>query len=380
MSFDLGRWIAAFPVREHCLYLDHAAVCPLPTPVADAMRERVAAQEKGGRLAEEEWRTAALTCRHLGAQIMGCAPEDVSIIRSTSEGLSFIAEGFDWQPGDDVLVGDEEFASNAAPWFHLADRGVTVRRFPQRGGRVDPHDVSRHITPATRILAVSWVSFHTGWVAPLAALKSLCRETGTALVVDAIQGLGATAMDMRALGVDAVVADSHKWMLGPEGVGLMATTPRFRSSLRPVISGWRNVVRRPGRMILDEVSHLEDGRRFEPGATNSVGIAGLAAALDLLTTIGLDTIRGRIESLNRLLTRILVAHGWEVASPGSGHPALGIVAGRPREVSPREAVSRLAERHVIVSARENLVRFSPHFYATRGEIEALDRILAKCSL
>lgn len=380
MTFDLGRWLPEFPIRENCLYLDHAAVCPLPKSTAQAMRNRVEAQEQGGRRAEADWKNSTLSCRHLGAQLMGCDPEDVSLIRSTSEGLSIIAEGLDWQPGDEVLVGAEEFASNAAPWLNLAHRGVEIRRFPQLNGRIDPHDVKHHLTPRTRVLAVSWVSFHTGWIAPLAALKSLCRETGTALVVDAIQGLGAACLHMRSLGLDAVVADSHKWLLGPEGIGVMGTSPRFRAALRPVLTGWRSVRRRPGSMFLRDLEPLEDGRRFEPGATNSVGIAGLAASLDLLTTVGMDVVTQRVETLNRLLTRILIAHGWEVASPGSGHPALGIVAAKPPAGSAREAVARLEERHVLASAREQLVRFSPHWYTTRGEIEALDRILTKCGL
>ena len=380
MSFDLGRWLPEFPVREQYLYLDHAAVCPLPRPVAEAMRRRGADQETSGYERWEAWHTHVLTCRHLGAELVGCAPEDVTLVRSTSEGLSLIAGGLGWAEGDEVLVGDEEFAANVAPWLGLRERGVVVRRYSQPDGRVDVDHISEQLSPHTRLLAVSWVAFHTGWIAPLAQLARICRDNGTLLVVDAIQGLGVLPMNLRSLGVDALVADAHKWLLGPEGVGIMAMSAELRQRIQPILLGWRNVVHGRGDYFLHELNPLEDGRRFEPGAPNSVGIAGLAAALDLLQEVGFEVVHSRVEMLQRLLTRVLIAHGWDVFSPGSGHPAAGIVSGRPPNIAPDAAVKRLRERRIICSVRQGSIRLSPHFYITKGEIEAFDRILEKTGL
>ncbi len=380
MTFDLGHWLAAFPVREHALYLDHAAVCPLPKPVADAMQQRISEQRDSGHENYREWNNHRLTCRHIGSQLIGCDPDDVSIVRSTSEGLSLIAEGLDWTVGDQVVVGAEEFAANASPWLGLERRGVEVRRFPQPDGRIDPDVVDRHLGDRTRVLAISWVAFHSGWIAPLAQLGRLCRDRDVLLIVDAIQGLGVLPMHMGALAIDAVVADGHKWLLGPEGAGLMATTSALREHLHPVISGWRNIVREPKSFFLERLEYRRDGRRFEPGASNDIGIAGMAAALDMVATVERDNIQTRIEMLSRLLTRILLAHDWDVFSPGSGHPIAGIVAARHPAVAPEEACRRLRDRRVIVSMRQGYVRFSPHFYTTRGELEALDRILEKIGL
>jgi cysteine desulfurase/selenocysteine lyase len=380
MTFDLGRWLPDFPVREHALYLDHAAVCPLPKPVAEAMRRRITEQEQTGYENYREWRNHHLSCRHLGSQLIGCNPDDISIIRSTSEGLSLIAEGLDLSETDEVVVGSEEFAANVSPWLGLARRGVKIVRFQQPDGRIDPQVVEEHLCERTRVVAVSWVAFHTGWIAPLAQLGRLCRDREIFLVVDAIQGLGVLPMHMRALSVDAVVADGHKWLLGPEGAGLMATTPELRSRLHPVILGWRNVTLNPHDYFLQRLELHEDGRRFEAGATNDIGISGLAAGLDLIAAVDRENIQARIEMLSRLLTRILLAHGWDVYSPGSGHPIAGIVAARHPGVSPIDALRRLRERRVVVSARQGNVRFSPHFYTTKGELEALDRILEKVGL
>ncbi len=380
MAIEPGKWLDEFPIREQYLYLDHAAVCPLPRPVARAMRQRIADQEETGHEKYKEWRNNHLSCRHLGSQLIGCEPQDISIIRSTSEGLSLIAEGLEWRDGDEVLVGEEEFAANVAPWLALARHGVRVRRFPQPDGRIDPEAVAGLIGERTRVLAVSWVAFHTGWIAPLAQLGRICRDAGCLLVVDAIQGLGVLPMDVRALAVDAVVADGHKWLLGPEGAGLMATSEELRERIHPVISGWRNVELPPGDFFLERLDYLEDGRRFEPGASNDVGVAGLAAGLDIIMSVGRDDVQARVELLARTVTRILIAHGWDVLSPGAGHPIAGIVAARHPNVAPREAARRLRERRVICSVRQGYLRLSPHFYITRGELEALDRILEKVGL
>jgi len=380
MTFDLSSWLSDFPIREHALFLDHAAVCPLPTPVAEAMRQRIAQQERTGHDHYQDWQNNHLSCRHLGSQLIGCEAEDISIVRSTSEGLSLIAEGLDWAKGDEVLVGTEEFAANVAPWLALARRGVKVVRYPQPDGRVNPAVVEERLGERTRLLAVSWVAFHTGWIAPLAQLARLCHDRGVLLVVDAIQGLGVLPMNMRALGIDAVVADGHKWLLAPEGAGLMATTKELRERLSPVLSGWRNVVLAPHDYFLQRLEPHGDGRRFEPGAPNDVGVAGLAAALDLISAVDRENIQVRVEMLARLLTRILLAHGWDVYSPGSGHPIAGIIAARHPSVQPPEARRRLRERSVVVAVRQGLVRFSPHFYTTKGELEALDRILEKIGI
>jgi selenocysteine lyase/cysteine desulfurase len=173
------------------------------------------------------------------------------------------------------------------------------------------------------------------------------------------------------------VADGHKWLLGPEGAGLLVTRPELRSRLRPVMAGWTNTVREENSMLLERFQPYEDGRRFEPGTLPTVLLAGLAAALELLLEAGLPAIHERVSLHSRTITHALLQLGWEVVSPGSGHPVAGIVAGRHPFLPPEEVARRLHARQIEVSAREGVVRFSPHFYTTQGELEALRVILGK---
>ena len=377
MPLEIARWLPEFPVRQSCLYLNHAAVAPLPARVADAMRARIDEQERSGGKHWDAWRETDLAIRSLAAELVDVAPADVSIVRSTSEGLSQVAQGIDWREGDAVLVGAEEFAANVAPWLALERRGVAVRRLPSHDGRITPDDAAELLAPPVRVLALSWVAFHTGWVAPVAELADLAHERGITVVLDAIQGLGVLPRTLADLGVDALVADGHKWLLGPEGAGVLVTTPELRARLAGALAAWRNVRHHPHDLFLDELEFLDDGRRFEPGSPASILHAGLAAALDLILEAGIAEIGERVVANARTIMQLLLKLGWQVGSPGSGHPIAGIVAARHPFLPPHEVVKRLRDRSIEVSARQAWVRFSPHFYATAGELDALGVILGK---
>jgi cysteine desulfurase / selenocysteine lyase len=377
VPLEIARWLPEFPVRDNCLYLNHAAVAPLPRRVVAAMQERLADMQAHGSHNWERWQETELGTRSLAAELVGCRPEDISLIRSTSEGISMIAQGLGLKKGDVVLVAEEDFASNVAPYLALQPRGVVVRRYPNPRGRINPDEVAMMLGPKVKALALSWVAFHTGWVAPVAELAAAAHKAGAVVVLDAIQGLGALPDRMDDLGVDALVADGHKWLLAPEGLGIMATRPELRARLQPVLAGWLNVRRDGHDMFLRELEFHADGRRFEPGAMPNVLLAGLHAAVDLLLEAGMANVAERVAGHNRALTRNLLEVGWQVGSPGSANPVAGIVAGKHPFLPAHEAARRLRERHIEVTARQGWVRFSPHFYATVGELDALRVILGK---
>jgi len=252
-----------------------------------------------------------------------------------------------------------------------------VRRFPTPGGVIDADTVLPLLAPPVKLLALSWVAFHTGWVAPVAELARAAHERRILVVLDAIQGLGVLPDTLSTLGVDALVADGHKWLLAPEGTGLLVTTGELRARLQPVLAGWHNARRKPAEFFLGELELHVDGRRFEPGSLPTVLVAGLGAALELLLEAGAGEIHERVVSHARHLTHLLLEAGWQVGSPGSGHAIAGIVAAHHPYLPADQVARRLRERSVEAAARQGWVRFSPHFYATAGELDALAVILGK---
>ncbi|HEY1435464.1 MAG TPA: aminotransferase class V-fold PLP-dependent enzyme, partial [Thermoanaerobaculia bacterium] len=227
-----------FPVRRHLLYFNHAAVAPLPRRVADAMTAHVKSVRDRGAADWRAWYGMIETVRGKAARLLGAETAEIAFLPNTSWGVNLVALGFAWNAGDNVVTTDMEFPSNAYPWRRLTARGVECRIVKSRAGRVTAEDFAGLVDARTRVVAVSWVAFHNGFVFPLAEIGRLCRERGILLVVDAIQGLGALPLDVRASGVDVLCADGHKWLFGAEGGAIFYVNEGAREKVPARAAGW----------------------------------------------------------------------------------------------------------------------------------------------
>src|SRR6516164_2951996 len=189
MSFDFSPETLdrEFPVRRNLLYFNHAAVSPLPRRVADAMTAHVENARERGAADWRAWYAQIERAREKAARLVHAATSEIAFVPNTSWGLNLVALGYPWAAGDNVVTTDLEFPSNAYPWRELGGRGVECRVAKSRDGRIAADDVAALVDARTRVVAVSWVAFHNGFVFPLAELGAFCRERGILLVVDAIQ-------------------------------------------------------------------------------------------------------------------------------------------------------------------------------------------------
>jgi selenocysteine lyase/cysteine desulfurase len=224
-------------------------------------------------------------------------------------------------------------------------------------------------------MAVSWVAFHNGFVYPLEEIGRFCRERGILFVVDAIQGLGALPLDVSKTPVDVLAADAHKWLLGQEGCTTFYVREAVRDRLPITFGGWWNTKGEESeRGFLGELEFYKSARRYEPGSLPTAQIAGLEAAIDLLTGVGIETVQNRILQTVRQLREGLVSRGWRITTPEPF--ASGILAAVPLDGDARAMAKKLEERGIIVAPREGAVRFSPHFYNDEAEVarilEAID--------
>ncbi|MEO8217531.1 MAG: aminotransferase class V-fold PLP-dependent enzyme, partial [Acidobacteriota bacterium] len=206
-----------FPITANVIYFNHAAVGPLPRRSVAAIRSHASDQMYWGALHWREWTDEYARFRAAAARLIGSAADEISILKNTSEGISFVAEGFRWNAGDNVVTTDLEFPSNFVPWKRLERRGVQCRVVPSTDGAFTVDDVESLVDDRTRIVTVSSVQFHNGFAADLVAIGALCAERGISFCVDAIQGLGQIPLDVRKANISFLAADAHKWMLGPEG-------------------------------------------------------------------------------------------------------------------------------------------------------------------
>jgi selenocysteine lyase/cysteine desulfurase len=309
------------------------------------------------------------------ARLLSADPGEIAFTKNTSEGISMFASGLDWQPGDEVVSIEGEFPANFYPWKALERRGVILRLAPAEQGRVGQEAILRALTPRTRVVTVSFVQYLSGFRLDLEKLGQACAAHGCLLFVDAIQGLGAFPVDVKKSNIAGLAADSHKWMLGPEGAALLYVNRQVMEWITPSEVGW-TTVRHWSDFSRRELSWRDDARRYECGTLNTAGIYGLGAAVNLLLEVGIPNIAERVLDLTDRLRSGLLAQGHSVFGPRVREEASGIVSFVPRQGTAEHLLNLFLAHGVQVAARGGMVRIAPHFYNTEGEI---DRVLELAS-
>lgn len=365
-----------FPALDHGIYLDHAAVAPMPLCAADAMG-RAAMRAAQGLHTDQAWYRDALRVRTLGARMVGArGAHEIAFVPNTSTGLATLAlagfRGRPWQEGDRIVCLATDFPANRLPWLNLRARGVKVDEvLPDAHGLYGTGRILDAITDHTRLVAIPHVHYGTGERFDLKAISDLAHQARAWLCVDAIQSVGAMPVDVVRDGVDFLVADGHKWMLGPEGAGFLYCREDLIEQLPPPIVGWMN----RENALTFEADHLRwhaDARRFEPGTWNVIGLHGLAASLDTLLAEGLGQVWRKIDALNALLRDGLHAKGRKIVSPKAEAKRSGILAFLPPAgETPEQAQTRLKAQGIRLAVRAGCLRASPHFYNTPQQIERL---------
>jgi selenocysteine lyase/cysteine desulfurase len=359
-----------FDLDPAMIYLNHAAVAPWPRRTADAVARFAAENARDGARHYPRWLQVERRLRERLARLIGGEASDVALLKNTSEAISVVAFGFPWQAGDNVVLAAEEFPSNRIPWQALARLGVECRT-AHLSGAGDPEQALLDLVDRrTRMLSVSSVQYGNGLRMNLERLGAACRARGVALCVDAIQSLGALPFDVQAVQADFVMADGHKWMLGPEGLALLWVRPEWRERLTLYQYGW-HMTRQGGNFDATEWQPADDARRFECGSPNLLGAHGLDASLSLLEEHGIarvaDAVLGRG---GHLIERIAARAELELLSDARPARRSGIVTFRHRGIDSATLHRRLLDAGVVCAARGGGVRFSPHFYTPLAQLDA----------
>ena len=371
---------AEFPLDPDLIYFNHAAVGVWPRRTADAVKSFAEQNMKRGAADYPRWLKVERELRgRLKRLVNAASSDDIALCKNTSEALSLIAYGLQWQTGENVVSSDQEFPSNRIVWESLQNRGVKLRLADISGS--DPEAAMIALCDEnTRLLSVSSVQYGTGLRMDLRRLGQFCHDNHILFCVDAIQSLGALQFDAQDCHADFVVADGHKWMLGPEGLALFYSNSKARNQLRLQQYGWR-MVERAGDFDAKEWIPAKAARRFEPGSPNMLGIYALNGSLSLLEEIGMDRVEAEV--LTRAETLIDWVHSRDelelITSEQHGRYA-GIVTFRVRSLDNdghADLYRRLMTNGLICANRAGGIRFSPHFYSDLSRFELLwDRISA----
>ncbi len=365
-----ARYRDEFPVTRELIYLNHAAVAPLCRPASEAMKQLADDACFFGSLHYDRWMAAYDGLRAAAAKLINASAREIAIVKNTSEGIAMVASGLDWKPGDRVIAFEEEFPANYYPWLRLERRGVKVAWL----SIYDPLEKIAAALPGARLLAISFVNYLSGYRVDLKGIGELCRQHECFFLVDAIQGMGAFPIDVEACHIDALAADGHKWMLGPEGNGVLYVRQRWQDAIEPVEFGWTNPANYADYSSRDMTLRADAGR-YECGTLNTIGCFGQQAALEFLLEVGIENIAPAVQALTDRLEAGVRNKGYEVMAERTAQTGSGIISFRHPSIDSRSIVSDLKRNRITAAPRQGWVRMSPHFYITGDDIEQVLSLL-----
>jgi selenocysteine lyase/cysteine desulfurase len=371
---DLGPIVAPgdFPAIGKSVYLNTASVCLMYSGAERAVVEWTHDLAENGTIHfdEDAEERAFATLHASAARLFNCRPEEIAVGSSATELLASLAWAIAPAAGSNIVSTRLEFPSTIYPWARVARHtGAEVRLADG-----DPIDL---IDRGTAVVCVSDVIYSTGRRLDVAGLAEATHRNGALLVIDATQSAGGIPIDVGALGVDALITASYKWLCGPFGVAVMYLAPHLHEHLEPGLVGFRSHERmwdlRADRLTLPPNAH-----RFEFG-TMAYGCApGLASSIDYLLRLDVGRIFSRNRKLADLLIEGLRERNAEILSPVDDGARSSIVATRFAGTDVRILSQRLNEAGIVVSARRDVLRFSPHLYNDADDIQQALTVIDRC--
>ncbi len=367
-----------FPHPDNLVYLNHAAVGPWPKCTRDAVTQFANENTAQGAADYPKWTLLENTLRERLAWLINTDSTDsIALLKSTSEALSVIAYGLEWDTGDNIVLSSQEFPSNRIVWESLKHLGVEIRIVDFTESDNPENALIAATDHRTRLLTSSSIHYASGLCMRLEQLGEHCRAHNILFCVDAIQSLGAFAFDVSAVHADFVVADGHKWMLGPEGLALFYCHERLLDKLKLHQYGW-HMVQHAGDYDRQDWQPAANAKRFECGSPNMLGAHALHASLGLLQSEGFPKISDNIiKNTSYLIENIKNISGSQLHSWSSPERPSGIINFSIENINNAALHRYLVENRVICALRGSGIRFSPHYYHSNTQLELAMEVLKK---
>jgi selenocysteine lyase/cysteine desulfurase len=362
-----------FNLRKDLIYLNHAGVSPWPLRTTKTVQLFAAENNVQGSYRYPEWLKKETELRVLSRKILKAPSEDdIALLKNTSEALSVVAYGLDWIEGDNIVSSNQEFPSNRIVWESLSCKGVEFREADLSSASTPEDALFSLVDNRTRLITISSIQFSSGLRMNLKRIGEFCKERGILFCVDAIQSIGAVEFDVKEILADFVMADGHKWMLGPEGLAVFYCKPDVRDRLSIKQFGW-HMVEAMGEFDRRDWTIANNARRFECGSPNMLGIHALSASLSLLLEVGMKTVEKEILKRNEyLFEKIQSRPALELITSTQINRYAGIVTFRLRDTDNVALYNYLIQNNVVCAPRSGGIRLSPHCYTL---YDHLDRVI-----
>lgn len=369
-----------FDLDDDIIYLNHAAVSPWPVKTAAAVSRFAKENASVGSKNYSDWLKVENSLRQKLAELINAnSVNEISLLKSTSEGLSLIAYGLNWNAGDNIVLPEEEFPSNKIVWQSLQNQGVEVRLIPINDALNPEHALIAAMDDSTRLLTCSSVQYASGLKLDLEKLGTACKSADKPILfcIDAIQSIGALQFDAQKYSADFVVADGHKWMMGPEGLALFYCREDLIAQLKIYEFGW-HMLENPGDFTQTSYAYSTSGTRFECGSPNMTAIHALNASLDIIFEIGMNTIESLVlKNTQYLIDQLQNIDNCEILTPVDNSRHAGIVLFSIEGTDSENLYNYLMLHGVMCASRGGGVRLSPHFYIRKEQLERVIALIAE---
>jgi selenocysteine lyase/cysteine desulfurase len=359
-----------FPALAEWTYLNTATFGQVPRRAVEAAMRHFARRDQFACRDFMRWFDDADRLRGSVARLIHCEPSDIAFITNASSGLSLLMGGLDWKPGDQIVTLEHEFPNNYYYSSYLERFGVefietTWDRF------------YASITPRTRVVAISTVSYSSGFRAPVEEISAFLHGRGVLLCLDGTQSVGALRFDTARVRPDVFAVHGYKWLLSPNGAGFLYVSPEMRERLAPNVIGWRShrYWRDPENLHHGMPEFSADAEKYEGGMLAFTVNYAMEAVIEMLLQIGTEVIEQRVLEMTEKTRAVLRRHGAVLLSDLHPHYDSPIIAARLGGRDASELVRSLEARKVLVAARHGNLRVSPHFYNNEEDLARLDAAL-----
>lgn len=359
-------WRSHFPILSRKTYLNSCSLGALSHRAEDRIRQfHQEWHSEGASAWYEIWLSRLDELRGRVAGMLNAGPDELGYAASVSAALTVMASTLDYTRRPKIVVAEPDFPTIAYQWMARSDAEVVQAR-SQDQATVDMERYADLVDHRTAALVTSHVFYGSGAIQDLRTLAEIAHARGALLIVDAYQSAGQLPLDVKAGGVDVLIAGPLKWLMGGPGLAYLYVRRELIPELRPTVAGWFGA-KRQFQFDMDGFEFRDDARRYELGTPALPTVHAALGGQEIIDHIGVPRIRER----NRMLTERLISAAGEAGFPMriAPNPESRSAIVMVRHPDARGAVEHLARKGIIVDARDGHVRISPHFYNTEEEVD-----------
>jgi selenocysteine lyase/cysteine desulfurase len=357
-----------FPyLKNKIIYFNHASTGPITTIVKDRIESFLKERSEDKIDDYYGFKDVADKTKVMIGEMINCNEDRIAFLDNTTNGIIWLAQGIEWKAGDRIILNDVEFPANVYPFLQLKEKGVEIDFIKSTNGIVTAEEIINSIHPRTKLISISFVQFLSGYRIDLEKIGKICKEKGIIFSVDAIQGLGAVRLDVEKFNIDFLASGTQKWLLGLQGLAFIYVRTELQDKMKSAPIGWLAV--KDAWNLLDfDLTTKETAERFQPGTLNNLGIYAFNSSMKLFKEFGFDEIEKQVISNSKYFIDELVKIGYNspVLSLPEKHLS-GIVSFRSENA--QKIFDILSQKKIVCSLREGYIRFAPHFYNTKQEID-----------